>query len=146
MTAANVQHRILHLRVRRTRSSQSRDGRSRGAAFSGGLKRSAGLSSWSSNSFQRRKLKFTRSSPAYELIAGRLTGAGVLTQETVGRRNHAFEALELIEAVTALERQIASPEGDTVLSEPIREHPVRGAEAGCWNGAIARFAVPLLWI
>ena len=39
----------------------------------------------------------------------RLVGAGILTQVTVGRRNRAFDVPELIEAFTALERQLASP-------------------------------------
>ncbi len=55
----------------------------------------------------------------------RLVAAGVLTQVTVGRRNRAFEAPELIEAFTALERQLASPEGDTHVSEPSRRVPRR---------------------
>ena len=55
----------------------------------------------------------------------RLVAAGVLTQITVGRRNRAFEAPELIEAFTALERQLASPEGDTLTSEPSRRVPRR---------------------
>ena len=49
----------------------------------------------------------------------------VLVQVTVGRRNRAFEAPELIEAFTALERQLASPEGDTRISEPARYVPRR---------------------
>lgn len=55
----------------------------------------------------------------------RLVEAGVLTQITVGRRNRAFEAPELIEAFTALERQLASPEGDTRVSGPVRAVPRR---------------------
>lgn len=55
----------------------------------------------------------------------RLVATGVLTQITVGRRNRAFEAPELIEAFTALERQLASPEGDTLVSEPSRGVPRR---------------------
>ena len=44
----------------------------------------------------------------------------MLVQTTVGRRNRAFEAAELIEAFTALERQLASPRGDTRVSGPAR--------------------------
>ena len=55
----------------------------------------------------------------------RLVAAGVLKQVTVGKRNRAFEAPELIEAFTALERQLASPEGDTYISEPSRRVPRR---------------------
>jgi Fic family protein len=46
----------------------------------------------------------------------RLVAAGILHQITVGRRNRAFEAPEVIEAFTALERQLASPAGDTRIS------------------------------
>lgn len=55
----------------------------------------------------------------------RLVDAGVLVQVNVGRRNRAFEAPELIEAFTALERQLASPEGDTRVSQPARRVPRR---------------------
>ena len=64
-----------------------------------------------------------RSFQATSQAIDRLVEAGVLTQVTVGRRNRAFEAPELIEAFTALERQLASPEGDTLVSEPIRRVP-----------------------
>jgi Fic family protein len=50
----------------------------------------------------------------------RLSGVGILRQITIGRRNRAFEAPEVIEAFTALERQLASPGGDTRISEPAR--------------------------
>lgn len=55
----------------------------------------------------------------------RLVQADILRQVTVGRRNRAFEAPEIIEAFTALERQLASPEGDTRTSEPTRRVPRR---------------------
>ena len=55
----------------------------------------------------------------------RLVEAGILKQVTVGRRNRAFEAQEIIEAFTALERQLASPAGDTRTSEPVRRVPRR---------------------
>lgn len=54
-----------------------------------------------------------------------LMEAGVLTQVTVGKRNRIFEAPELIEAFIALERQLASPEGNTRVSKPIRHVPRR---------------------
>ena len=53
----------------------------------------------------------------------RLVDAGILKQVTVGRRNRAFEAPEIVAAFTALERQLASPEGDTRTSEPVRTVP-----------------------
>ena len=59
----------------------------------------------------------------------RLAGAGVLAQVNAGRRNRTFEAPELIEAFTALERQLASPAGDTRVSEPVRRVPRRREKA-----------------
>jgi hypothetical protein len=43
----------------------------------------------------------------------RLVEAGILKQVTVGRRNRAFEAPDIIEVFAAHERQLASPAGDT---------------------------------
>jgi hypothetical protein len=62
--------------------------------------------------------------PANEAIE-RLVAAGVLRQVTIGRRNRAFEAPEVIAAFTALERQLASPDGDTRASAPVRTVPRR---------------------
>ena len=59
-----------------------------------------------------------------EAIA-RLVNAGILRQISVGRRNRAFEASEIIEAFAALERRLASPEGETRTSEPVRRVPGR---------------------
>lgn len=64
-----------------------------------------------------------RSFQATNQAIERLVGAGILVQLTLGRRNRAFEAPEVIEEFTALERQLASPEGDTLVSEPIRRVP-----------------------
>jgi len=55
----------------------------------------------------------------------RLVDAGILRQVTVGRRNRAFEAPEVIAAFTDLERQLASPEADTRTSKPVRTVPRR---------------------
>ncbi len=55
----------------------------------------------------------------------RLVVAGVLTQANAGRRNRTFEAPELIDTFTALERQLASPAGDTRVSVPARRVPRR---------------------
>ena len=55
----------------------------------------------------------------------RMVDAGILTQVTVGRRNRAFEAPEIIAALTTLERQLASLEGHTRTSEPVRTVPRR---------------------
>ena len=57
--------------------------------------------------------------PANEAIQ-RLVEAGILHQITIGRRNRAYEAPEIIDAFTDLERQLASPTGDTSTSLPAR--------------------------
>ena len=54
-----------------------------------------------------------------------LVREGILVQITVGRRNRAFEAPQLIEAFTAFERGLASPEGDTAIADPFRPVPPR---------------------
>jgi Fic family protein len=61
-----------------------------------------------------------RSFPAVNEAIARLTEADVLKQITIGRRNRAFEAKEVIDAFTSLERQLASPAGDTRSSPPSR--------------------------
>jgi Fic family protein len=66
-----------------------------------------------------------RSEQAVNEAIPRLVDAGVLTQTTVGRRNRAFEALDLINAFTDLERRLASPDGDTLHSPPERRVPQR---------------------
>ena len=69
-----------------------------------------------------------RSAQAVNEAIPRLVEAGVLKQTTVGRRNRAFEATDLINAFTDLERRLASPGGDT-LSPPQRRVPQRRAAA-----------------
>lgn len=66
-----------------------------------------------------------RSFPQTNEAIGRLVGAAVLTQVTVARRNRAFEASEIVDAFADLERQLASPEGNTRVSEPSRRVPYR---------------------
>jgi Fic family protein len=66
-----------------------------------------------------------RSEQAVNEAIPRLVDASVLKQTTVGRRNRAFEALDLIKAFTDLERQLASPDGDTRHSPPERRVPQR---------------------
>lgn len=66
-----------------------------------------------------------RSVQAVNEAIPRLEEAGVLRQITVGRRNRAFEALDLIDALNDLERQLASPDGDTRHSAPSRRVPYR---------------------
>ena len=63
-----------------------------------------------------------RYNPANEAIQ-RLVQAGILRQVTVGRRNRAYEAPEIIDAFTDLERQSASPTDDTRTSPPTRKVP-----------------------
>lgn len=55
----------------------------------------------------------------------RLEAAGVVRQVNVGRRNRAFEAPAIIDTFTALERQLASPKGDTRSAPPDRPAPAR---------------------
>ena len=52
-----------------------------------------------------------------------LVSAGILTNKRSGRRNRVFEARELLDAFTDLERQMASVDGDTKVSEPVRDVP-----------------------
>jgi Fic family protein len=66
-----------------------------------------------------------RSFPQANEAVNRLVSAGVLAQISVGKRNRAFEAKDIINAFTDLERQLASPEGDTRSSEPSRPVPPR---------------------
>jgi hypothetical protein len=55
----------------------------------------------------------------------RLSGANVLKQVTIGKRDRAFEASEIVDAFSDLERQLGSPEGDTLPSPPTRRVPYR---------------------
>ena len=68
-----------------------------------------------------------RSFQATSLAMERLVEAGVLVQVSIGRRNRAFEAHELVDAFTAFERRLASPDGDTRTSTPVRRVPRRPA-------------------
>jgi len=66
-----------------------------------------------------------RSFPQTNDAIGRLLEAGILSQVTVGRRNRAFEVPEIIEAFADLERRLASPTGNTRISQPTRRVPAR---------------------
>jgi Fic family protein len=66
-----------------------------------------------------------RSEQAVNEAIPRLVDAGVVTQSTIGRRNRAFEAPDLISAFNDLERRLASPDGDTLHSPPERRVPRR---------------------
>jgi Fic family protein len=65
----------------------------------------------------------SRSLRATNEAIDRLSEAKVLVQVTLGRRNRAFEARELIDTFTDLERQLASPSGDTRVAPPSRRVP-----------------------
>ena len=69
-----------------------------------------------------------RSFPQTNQAIARLVDGGVLTQVTVGRRNRAFEAAEIVDAFADLERQLASPAANTRVSEPARRVPHRRAK------------------
>jgi Fic family protein len=62
--------------------------------------------------------------PANDAIQ-RLVQVGILHQITIGRRNRAYEAPQIIDAFTDLERELASPAGDTHASPPSRPTPRR---------------------
>ena len=64
---------------------------------------------------------------ANEAIA-RLLDAGAIRQVSMGRRNRAFEAREIVSAFTDLERRLASPTGDTSIAPPARRAPARPAQ------------------
>jgi Fic family protein len=69
-----------------------------------------------------------RSFQAVNQAVARLADAKVVSQVSVGRRNRAFEAPEVIRAFANLERQLASPAGDTRVSPPSRVTPRRRQE------------------
>ena len=71
-----------------------------------------------------------RSRQAVNEALPRLVDAGILHQTTIGRRNRAFEAPELLDAFNDLERQLASPDGDTRRSDPVRRVPYRRPAPG----------------
>jgi Fic family protein len=66
-----------------------------------------------------------RSFPQTSKAIERLVSAGVLSQVRVSRRNRVFEAPAIINAFTDLERQLASPAGNTRSSEPAPPVPPR---------------------
>jgi Fic family protein len=66
-----------------------------------------------------------RSFPQTNEAIEQLVDAEILRQVNVGKRNRAFEAPAIIEAFTSLERQLASPDGDTRTTKPVRSAPRR---------------------
>jgi Fic family protein len=66
-----------------------------------------------------------RSQQAANQGLSRLVASGVLREVTDGRRNRVYEAPELIDAFTVLERRFASPAADTRIESPSRPVPSR---------------------
>jgi Fic family protein len=66
-----------------------------------------------------------RSYQATNEAIARLADAGILTPITLGRRNRAFEAAEVIDGFAELERRLSSPAGDTRIEPPSRRVPTR---------------------
>jgi Fic family protein len=61
----------------------------------------------------------------------RLEAAGVLRQRNVGRQRYrVFEAADVVDLFTGLERALASPTGDTATAPPTRRVPRRAQPAG----------------
>ena len=57
----------------------------------------------------------------------RLEAAGVLRQRNIGRQRYrVFEAADVVDLFTGLERALASPTGDTATTPPTRRVPRRG--------------------
>lgn len=69
-----------------------------------------------------------RSFQATNAAVTRLVEAGIVRPIHLGRRHRAFEAGELIDAFTGLERRLASIDGDTLVSAPVRVVPPRGPQ------------------
>ena len=56
----------------------------------------------------------------------RLEAAGILRQRNVGRQRYrVFEAADVVDLFTGLERALASPTGDTATAVPTRRVPRR---------------------
>jgi Fic family protein len=70
-----------------------------------------------------------RTFQAADLAVARLTDVGVLRQIKLGRRNRAFEAVGLVDTLTNIERQLASPDRNTRVSAPVRRVPRRDSSA-----------------
>lgn len=66
-----------------------------------------------------------RSFTAANAAIDELVKAKVLRQVSMGKRNRAFEAHEVIAAFTQLERRLASPSGDTRTASPVRPVPFK---------------------
>lgn len=65
-----------------------------------------------------------RSDVATGVAINRLVDAGILIQRNVGKQRYRiFEAPNVLDLFTALERSLASPTGDTAIDEPVRPVP-----------------------
>jgi hypothetical protein len=65
-----------------------------------------------------------RSDVAAGSAVNRLTEAGILVQRNIGKQRYRiFEAPEVLELFTSLERALASPSGDTAIEPPVRPVP-----------------------
>jgi hypothetical protein len=67
------------------------------------------------------KRSFSVANNAVETLVDR----GILESTTVAKRHRVFEARALVDAFTSLERQMASPDGNTRTSKPQRVVPSR---------------------
>lgn len=64
-----------------------------------------------------------------------LAGAGILRQRNVGRqRDRVFEAPDVLDFFTGLERALATPTGDTTTDAPVRPAPARPARHRATRG------------
>lgn len=66
-----------------------------------------------------------RSIPAVNAAIARLVGVGILHEANNRAWGRIFEAREIVDAFTDLERQLASPAGDTRVELPVRTVPRR---------------------
>lgn len=67
-----------------------------------------------------------RSTVATGAAINRLAEAGILTQRNASRQRYrVFEAADVLDLFTGLERTLASPRGDTATSPPVRSVPRR---------------------
>lgn len=72
-----------------------------------------------------------RSDVAAGAALNRMVAAGILEQRNVGRQRYRiFVAPDVISLFTALERQLASPAGNTALSSPVRPAPSKPFRQG----------------
>ena len=70
-----------------------------------------------------------RSFVAVNEAIARLLDAGIVRQVSMGARNRAFEARDIVTAFTDFERRLASPVGDTNLAPPARRVSARPAKS-----------------